>query len=391
MSDEVTDPSDFDAAVDFDIPGFDTPKPAESATTEETPPAAGAEAAATEAASPEEQTANAEANTPQQQAADAVRKLKLKAGDREVELEENAQLEWKVDGKPTPVTVRELLDNYAGKVAYEKRFQQVANDRKAYDADRKTFEAARDRQKSLVLDMYEKTKAGKTFEAVQSLIDMTGLKVDARDYVKQLRESLIGQAKQLAEMSDEQRAVHELNEERDYLKAQYAKLSQQREQEEAQKAFQTRLATVAEQNGVPYDEFAQTHEWLRQQVRANNGDPNTITPEYVVEHRRNLKAYEVARDAIAAVEPELVRDGLITDEARWDKLAQLAKAHPEIDAQEFAQLYRDSRQKKNAVAAAKKLEKAPVSTPAKASIRKPKDVNAEALDFSKISADDAIW
>jgi hypothetical protein len=376
----------FDEVVDFDIPGFDNP-PAQK--TEETQDAASAEEVATEAE--EAPAATAEEQKAAAVAAEQKRMLKFLAGEKAVDLEEDAKVEWKIDGKPTPVTVRELLDNYAGKVAYEKRFQQVANDRKALDLDKRSFSTSQERQKQLVLDMYEKTKAGKTFEAVQSMIEMTGLQVDARQYVKALRDSLIEQARQMAEWSPEQREVFEHKEERDYLAAKYEKLNQLRQREEADRALQSRMTTVAEQNGIPYDEFAQTHEWLRQQVQAHGGDLSRVTPEYVVEYRRDLKAYETARDAIAAVSPELIRDNLVTDEKQWDRLAQLAKAHKDIDPQEFVELYRQSRKKQDAKDAGKKLEKAPVNTPAKASIRKPKDPDADAFDFTKISKDDARW
>ncbi len=376
----------FDDPVDFEIPGFESSEPAVEENTAEAAPV---EQEAQQEEVEEQVVAETPAETEQKQAA---RMLKFLAGEgKAIDLAEDAKVEWKVDGKTTPVTVRELLDNYAGKVAYEKRFQQVANDRRALDADKLSFSSSQEKQKSLVRDMYEKTRAGKTFEAVQSLIEMTGLQVDARDYIKQLRESMIEQARQLAEMTPEQREVYEAKEEREYLKAKYDQLNQLRQTEEAARALQSRMTTVAEQNGIPYDELAQTHEWMKQQVRAQGGDPARITPEDAVEHRRNLRAYETARDAIAAVNPELLRDKVITDEKMWDSLARLAKAHPDIEPEEFVKMYRESREKQDAKDVGKKLAKAPVSTPAKASVRKPKDPVADALDFSKITKDDARW
>jgi hypothetical protein len=395
MSDESDSLGDFDS-VDFDIPGFeDTPGAVGSSELPE--PAAEVEAAPeseVEQAEAEEAPAQKaeEEKSPETAAQAAARLIKFAVGEgKESEIPETATVTWKVDGKPTEIPVRELLDNYSGKVAYEKRFQSLANERKAFDTDRRSFESARDRQKSLVVDLYEKTRAGQTFEAVQSLIEATGLKVDAREYVKQLRNAMVEQAQKIAGMSPEQREVHELNEEREYLKAQYAKLHQQRQEEEAGKAFQGRVAKVAEENGYQYDELAQGMEWLKQQVRANGGDPNSVTPEYTVEHKRNVRSYEVARDAIAAVEPSLLKDGIITDEAKWDQLAKLARQHQDIDVKEFVELYRQTRQTKQAQAVGKKLEKAPVSTPAKASVRKPKNPAASASDFSKFSADDLSW
>lgn len=392
----------FDEVDDLEIPGFEakseTPEDTETETSVEPAKAGNTEPESDESSDVEVAATKKPATTekvaqetkPELKSATAPadsnkRVLKFKAGEQAVELAEDAVVEWKVDGKVTPIKARDLLDNYAGKVAYDRKFQSL-------DSERRTFESGRENQRKLVTEMYEFTKQGKMFEAVSRLVNATGIKVDVRTYLKDTRDALAAQAQQLAKMSPEQRESYELKEERDYLSAQYEELNQQRKAEEAQKAFQTRLSTVAEQNGITFDDLAQQMEQLKQWSRNNNSDPEAITPEYVVEHRKNIRAYEVARDAIAAVEPELKRGNVITDEARWDKLAELVKAHPSIDQEEFVEMYKKTRQKEQSKAVAKKLKDAPVSTTAKAALQKPKaDPNADALDFTKISKEDAIW
>lgn len=382
----------FDDPTDFHIPGFDPEPTTEENTDEVTTEAADdaddgtktGESAATEQAAGVKPT-----DTPTQATAKI---LKFKAGDKTVDLQEDALVDWKVDGKVTPIKLRDLVDNYAGKVVWERKNQENANARKALEANQQTFGAAQERNKQLVTDMYEKTRAGKMFEAVSSLVELTGLKVDTREYLKNLRDGLMTQAQELNGMTPEQRQVYELQEERDYLKSKYERIDQQRAQEQSQRDAQVHMATVAEQNKIPYDTFAQHMEHLKQQAQAQKTDPAIITPEFVVGYMGKLKSYEMARDAIAAVEPELLSGNQITDEARWDALAQLAEKHKDtVSPEEFIELYKQTRKQKQSADVIKKLEKAPRSTLAKAQVRKPRDRSADALDFSKISEEDARW
>jgi hypothetical protein len=164
------------------------------------------------------------------------KQLKFKVGDKEVDLDETAQVEWKVDGKPTPIAIKDLLQNYSGKVAWEKRLNDVALERKTLRGEKETFSGERDRHRSLITDLHKKVGEGKMLEAVSSLVQMTGLKVDPREYVTQLRGKLIEQAQQLAAMSEEDRTRHELNEEREYLRAQQQSWQQRIQSEQAKKA-----------------------------------------------------------------------------------------------------------------------------------------------------------
>lgn len=378
-----------DDLTDIDIPGFEQPKTEETSEAQSAAPDADVEADETQ----EDEAVEAETPPVEAVAAPTAKILQFKAGGKDVALPEDAVVDWKVDGKVTPIKVRDLVDNFAGKVVWERKNQENANERKALEANKQTFSTAQERNRQLVSDMYQKTREGKTFEAVSSLIELTGIQADPREYIKTLREGLMEQAKLLVDMTPEQRKIYEIEEEREYLKSKYERLHQQTTQEKSQQTALAHMATVAEQNKIPYDVFAQHTEFLKQQARAQKSDPGVITPEFVVGYMGKLKSYEMARDAIAAVEPALLSGNKITDEARWDALAKLAEQHKDtVSPEEFVELYKQTRQQKLSADVTKKLEKSPRSTPAKASTRKPaRDPLIDARDFSKISEEDSRW
>ena len=384
MSDDNNDPSDttFDA---FESDPSDLPGDAETGE-DDAFMGSGADEAATKATGSEEQeveageTAEATGDDKKGEQKNppatppAGKQLKFKVGDgKEVDLDETAQVEWKVDGKPTPIAIKDLLQNYSGKVAWEKRLNDVALERKQVRTEKETFSGERDRHRNLITDLHKKVGEGKMLEAVSSLVQMTGLKVDPRQYVTQLRSKLIEQAQQLAAMSDEDRARHEINEEREYLRAQQQDWTQRQQAEQSRKAFEQRVATVIQKSGMSEDEFGETYNWIKERVAGQGGDPNQVTPEYVAEHKATKQAYETARDAIAAVEPDAIDGQVVKDEAKWDRLAALAKAHPEFTAEEFAEMYRETRKAKLAKTVSKKVNQAPTRTAATAAIKaKPK-------------------
>jgi hypothetical protein len=106
---------------------------------------------------------------------------------------------------------------------------------------------------------------------------------------------------------------------------------------------------------------------------------------------KKVRSFEFARDAIKAVEPELIKDNWVQDEARWEKLAELARKFDDISSEEFVEIYRESRKKKDAIAVSQKLADSPTSTPAKGSARAKAKTRHDPLDLNQISEDDAIW
>lgn len=418
-----------DDLSDLKIPGFDDDAPAQSASDEDEPedfidqsadpePAPAAKAKEPQDVSPKtlaetkgsaaketakkalEAAAKAEADEAKQaaEAAKATAKiLKFKAGEQALEVAEDAVIEWKVDGKLVPIKARELLDNYAGKTAWEKKFQETANERKALAQKNQEFEATKARQSKLVVDMYDKMKAGKLLEAVQDLVELSGLSakgIDGREYTKQLRTMLREQFEATKDLTPEQLRIKELEEEYEYTQTRYSRLDQQRKQEEAQRAFHAHMTKVAEEAKVEFDTLAQTMEFLKDWARKNNGDPGQITPESAVDHMQKVRSFEVARDAIAAVEPHLIKDDMVTDHSRWEDLAKFARKALEdgISPEEFTEIYLETRKTKEAIKVSEKLKSQPTGTVAKAATRaKPKNPDEDAFDFTKISKDDAIW
>ncbi len=370
----------FDSDLsDLAIPGFEAP--VEAAPAEAAPEV--------EAAAPAEQPVVGEpdpAATPEAKAPAAAKVLKFKAGEKEIALDEGAIVPWKIDGKTEMVAVKDLLSNYAGKVAYDRKFQELSKQREEALQKVSEFETGKARHTKLITDMHKSVTEGKTFDAVQSMLEMSGLdkRMDSRQFVKQLRESLIEQAKQLAGLTPEQREVHDIKEESDFLKAKYARETQQRASDEAEKAFQTRVAKSVEQAGSTVEEFVKTRDFLHREITALKGNVSDITPEYVANHIKDVRDYGTAKEALLAVNPELVKN-----EKLWDDSVKYLRMNPDWTAKDLEDVLRRATTQKRTATINSTVKQSPVASAASATTKKP--ATDPRLDMKSFNASDLDW
>ena len=373
---------------DIDIPGFDDTQPAASDAGDEvdTPPAKTKEEeldSEVEDKSKEIAAAKVAAGS-----AAEIKKLAFKHGDTSVELAEDAVVEWKVDGKPVPVPLKDLLQNYSGKVVWEKRFNEVAEQRKQFAELSRSFESEKSRHSSAISDMHKAASEGRTFDAVTAMLRLTGASQNPREYVANLRNGLIKQATEMAKLTPEQKQAFEDREEIAYLKSQSEQTVQQREQEQAQKAFQERVVKAISSVNSSSDEYVKTREWLKEngpKILGNEWNPSVLTPEYVANQIRDVRDYSTAKEALTAVDPELVKNETI-----WKQAVDFLRSNPDWTAEDLKDVYRQATAEKRSQAISKKVAQAPTATTAKASAAKPAKKSARE-DFSSFDGSEKDW
>jgi len=375
---------------DLDVPGF------ESEESDSTPAAIEA-SEAEETVLPKTKEEELDEREPEQEKADIVaapaagtaKKVAFKGADgKPIELQEDAVVEWKVDGKATPVPLKELLTNYSGKVAWEKRFNEVAEQRKQFAEVSRSFEAERGRHKAVINEMHKAASEGRTFDAVSAMLKLSGAQASPREYLSNLRNGLIKQAQEMSQMSPEQRQLQEEREEVAYLKAQGLQAQQQREQEQAEKQFQERVVKAIGSVNSTFEEYVSTRDFLLDQgpkLLGNQWDPKQVTPEYVANQIRDVRDYRTAREALDAVDPALSKK-----DAVWKQAVDMLRSNPDWSAEDLKDVYRQAMKEKRSVAISKKVAKSPVATTATAS-RKTTPVKSSREDYSSFDESDATW
>lgn len=316
------------------------------------------------------------------------KQLKFKTASGLVDMPEGAEVDWKVDGKVEKVKVRDLLDNYAGKVSYDKKFQELASQRKGFQEESAGFQRDKERHKTLINDMHKATSEGRVFDAVASMLEMTGLdkKVDPRKYVSELRESLVKHAQALAGMTPDQRRIAEMQEEQDHQSSKYTRLSQQREQEQAEKAYHERVTKAIDSVKSSTEEFVQTRDFMVDFYKREGKDPSTITPEAIADQIRDVRDYGVVKRAMESVDPELTKNQQL-----WKTTVDLMRANPAWTEEDVKGIFQKAVGAKRSKAISAKVAKQPVATAAKAAVKGKAAKAPDPEDFSSFSEADLNW
>lgn len=289
------------------------------------------------------------------------KEIKFKVGDDEVALDEGASLEVRVDGKKQTVALKDLIQNYAGKIPIEKRLQEVAEARKVEAKRAAEIEAKIQRHASLINRMYESMQKGDLLGAIALQFEAAGRKEDPYEVVRQLRAAFREQAKNTEHMSEHELAAFELQEKNAYLQRKHEDLLKQMDSEKAQAQFQERVAKAMGSVNATMDDYVRERDGLKEQYKLRGMDPEQITPETVASHIYHVRKYESARDILRSVDPDVNLQDPKTQKV-WDSIVQMQNANPDWSEDDIKEIVQTAMNKKRSASVSQKVAKAPVPT-----------------------------
>lgn len=228
-------------------------------------------------------------------------KIKIRVGDDLFGLEPDTSVRVKVDGAYQDVPIAELVNNYSGKQAYDKKFTEIGNMRK--EIEQKTTLIAQKEEfvnnvgKTVKEIVSDPTKD--PYEAVAYLAELMG--VPTPDLHKRSLEARLDELSKLLDMTDIERENYFLKKETDYLRQrQDARMKQEMEKGEHEK-FATHVDTLRGKHNVSEEQFVEAMEELEQFY----GDDSKITPEFVVEYAVMKPYLETTKNLVAPYMDEI--------------------------------------------------------------------------------------
>lgn len=222
-------------------------------------------------------------------------KLKTIAG-REVEVPMDAKIMKKIDGVEQEVSIKDAMDQYAGKVAYDKRFSELDKRDKAYIADREETE-------SQLTSILQKAYAD---DVVGSLLEI--VKISGRDpapVFDNLRKAIIGDMDAYLSMTPEQREVHFIKKENDFLKRSKESESKAVEGKQAQAELDQQVAEMRETLNVSDEGMKKADEEIRANPEAYKAFDN---PKGRVELAEALQRMDLATQALGIIDSDYAKD-----------------------------------------------------------------------------------
>jgi hypothetical protein len=208
-------------------------------------------------------------------------KIKLRVGDDLFGLEPDTAVRVKVDGAFADVPLSELVNNYSGKQAYDKKFTEIGNMRKEVEVKTQTIAKKEEFVNNVAKTVKEivSDPSKDPYEAVAYLAELMG--VPTPDLHKRSLESRLDELSKLLDMTDIERENYFLKKETDYLRSrQDARMKQEVETQESQK-FMTHVDTLRGKHNVSEELFVEAMDELEQFYGEGSAQ---ITPEFVVEY-----------------------------------------------------------------------------------------------------------
>lgn len=296
----------------------------------------------------------------------------------ENDLDIEAEVNVKVDGKEETVKLKDLIENYSGKVAYDKKFTELQSEKESHEKRVESFNGNSQKFHELVTE-------GKAQEALDFLCEVAGLDKNrfVNTYVSQLAPTIT----EYLNLTPEQREQQRLEQETEYYKSQVQNMQKQQETSARAVKLREEIEGSLTKYDMDVNRFESLQKELNEFVKQGALKAEQITPEFVGQYHVAVVQEELATKVLSSIDPKLTKD-----KASFDYLISLQQNNPDMKEEDLIekaqQLYADattkkvaSRVKKNSKATkAKKLGK----KEAKAS--NPKALTFDEIDFDELTS-----
>lgn len=252
--------------------------------------------------------------------ADKVKNYKVKSGESEVQLRGDAMLEVPVAGKPEKVSFQDLLNNYAGKTDWTRKYTE-------FDKERQTFKKDRTEVEGVINDFLTSAPEN-PMVAISKLGEHAGY--DMPKFWKDFRSQLDTLMEDRMKLSPEERKARDLETEVEFYK----------KRDESQKATAVRERSLAEEkqkverlqetHGLDNETFYKLYQELKESGEVQDKD---LTADLVVEYHKELDARKSIQGLLKEVSPNLKNSSKAVSELR-----EVMISHPKLSIADLKEI-----------------------------------------------------
>jgi hypothetical protein len=255
-------------------------------------------------------------------------KLRMKMGNDLYNVTSDATFKVKVDGQNIDVPVQELINNYSGKTAWDKKFTEIGKEKKAIEFEKNQLL----RQKSSLTEHLSnaisplKDPSKNPMESLLYLVEMSG--EDPYNAYRRMMEANLDELGELLDMTETERELY-FHKKKDELYSNVARKHQEKTQKEQTfNQVVQKVDSLRQAFNVSEDQFVDSAEELESIYQSSGLDINDITEEAIVDYA-SLKPH-------IAVVKELVEPYVdnISEEKYGDVVAELSRYLRNGDADE---------------------------------------------------------
>ena len=235
-----------------------------------------------------------------------IKKLIARYNDEETEIAANSIFKHKINGEDVDVELQELLNNYSGKVSYEKKFQELAGRKKEFEKFKSDYDEDINTIYNVISGFRDSMKNNDGLGALQHFANFAGMK--PYEFQENLITSLIPEVVRRANMTEEQLRTEKLHAENAYLRQQQESEQARLEQEQLRKELQAEITQLQEAHGISEDAFNESYRTL-----VETGYEGEINPQAVAEFHVHYSAFSKADTILNQVSSSLAGDREIVE------------------------------------------------------------------------------
>jgi hypothetical protein len=233
------------------------------------------------------------------------KKLRMRMGEELFNVDSDASFKVKVDGKNEDVPLQELINNYSGKTAWDKKFTEIGKEKKYLETEKAQVSKQSEELKKHVHAALAplKSKDGNPMDSLLYLVEMSG--EDPYNAYRRIMESNLEELGKLMDMGDVERELY-FHKKKDELYSDVAKKRQGKLQEEQTfNQVVQKVDSLRQTYNVTEDAYVEASEELEEIYAASKLDVNNITHEAIVDYASLKPHIEVVKGLIEQYEDNI--------------------------------------------------------------------------------------
>lgn len=198
--------------------------------------------------------------------------IKARFQDSEIDLDEEALVPVKVNGKEEMVPVRDLMGNYSGKVAWDKRFTEIDKMRKQATTDTEKVTQIRSALNEILSETDPEMK-------IMRIAEFAGM--DPIQYRQQFYEQMYPMLEKQLIMSEDERRAADLAFEAKIHKQRADTYEQQFKRQEASAKLSGEIESLMANHKITPQELVSKYDQLDNLVKLGKIDPEQVNPQTI--------------------------------------------------------------------------------------------------------------
>ncbi|QDP61675.1 MAG: hypothetical protein Unbinned8261contig1001_48 [Prokaryotic dsDNA virus sp.] len=258
-----------------------------------------------------------------------IKKLIAKYGDEELEIASNALFKHKVDGEDVDVSLQDLLNNYSGKVSYDKKFQEFSSNKKELEDTQQKHEYEIGQINEYINNFATKIKEEDALGALEYFAEFSGMK--PYEFRTELIRQIAPEVERRSIMSPEEVENENLRAQNEYLIRQQESETQYKSTEQAQKELGMEIKSIQEAHGISDEDFESAYYELTESGYDGNIDPATVAEYYT-----HSKAYSKAESVLSQVDSNLTNNDQVVE-----SFQKVIVENPSFDDNDLLEIVQD--------------------------------------------------